>query len=111
MKKMTLFISAILLIFSFFASNAFASNALIGYWSNDKIKLNLKADKQYTYIVKILGINKVFEGNWSSTNEKMLTLNYTLLGKHKKTAAYSFASNGDLILTQDGKTSQLKKKK
>jgi hypothetical protein len=110
MKKYTLLISALLLSFSFFASSAFASNSLIGYWSNDKIRLNLKAGNQYTYIVKILGVNKVFKGDWS-TKGKTLTLNYTLFGKHKKTATYSFAANGDLVLTQDGKTSQLKKKK
>jgi len=110
MKKLTYFISAILFSCTVFASSAFASNALIGYWSNDKIKLNLKTDNQYTYIVKILGVNKVFKGEWS-IKDKTLTLNYTLIGSRKKTAGYSFASNGDLILEQDGKTSQLKKKK
>ena len=109
MKKYTLLITALLLSFSLFSSTAFAKDSLIGYWSNSKIKLNLKANKQYTYKVKIVGITKTFTGKWSA-DSKTLTLNYTLLGKHKKTASYSF-SKGNLLLTQKGKTSILKKRK
>lgn len=109
MKKYALLITALLLSFSLFSSSAFAKDPLIGYWSNNKIKLNLKASNQYTYEVKILGIKKTFTGQWSADG-KTLTLNYTLLGDHKKTADYSF-SKGDLLLTQKGKTSRLKKRK
>ena len=100
---------ALLLSFSFFSSNAFATDPLIGHWSNSKIKLTLKANKHYTYEVKILGIKKTFNGQWSSAG-KILTFKYTLLGKHQKTASYSF-DKGDLLLTQKGKTSRLKKSK
>ena len=109
MKKITLLIMALLLSFSLFSSNAFATDPLIGHWSNNKIKLNLKANKHYTYEVKILGIKKAFNGEWSSTG-KILTLHYTLFGKHQKTASYSF-NKGELLLTQKGKTSHLKKRK
>jgi len=108
MKKYLLLISALLLVFTVFSTNAFAKDTLVGYWSSSKIKLNLKSNHKYTYAVKILGIKKTFKGKWSATSN-MLTLNYTLLGKRKKTAKYSF-SRGDLLLTQKGKTSRLKKR-
>ncbi len=109
MKKITLLIMALLLSFSFFSSNAFAADPLLGHWLNNKIKLTLKADKHYLYEVKILGVKKTFTGEWSSAGKK-LTFKYTLLGKHQKTASYSF-DKGDLLLTQKGKTSRLKKRK
>jgi hypothetical protein len=109
MKKLTLLLTTLLVSFTLFSSTAFAQNPLIGYWSNDKIKLHLKTNNQYIYSVKILGITKNFTGNWSAKDNK-LTLNYTLLGKHKKTATYSF-SKGKLLLTQKGKTSHLTKRK
>ncbi len=109
MKKYTLLITALLLSFSIFSTIAFAKDSLIGYWSNDKVKLNLKADKSYVYKVKIMGITKTFTGKWFADG-KTLTLNYTLLGEHKKTANYSF-KKGNLLLTQEGKTSILKRKK
>jgi len=107
MKK-HLLISALLLALSFFSTNSFATDTLVGNWANNKIKLNLRANHKYTYVVKILGINKTFLGDWSATSDK-LTLRYTLLGERKKTAKYSF-SRGDLLLTQKGKTVRLKKK-
>lgn len=109
MKKTALLITMALLSFSLFSTQAFANNALAGNWSNDKIQLNLKADKSYTYSVKILGIKKDFTGQWS-TKENTLTLNYKLLGDHKKTATFSF-EKGNLLLNQNGKTSILKKGK
>ena len=109
MKKYTLLITALLLSFSLFSSNAFAKDPLIGYWSNSKIKLHLKTGSQYTYEVKLLGVKKTFTGQWSADG-KTLTLNYTFVGKHTKKAIYSF-HNGDLLLVQKGKKSRLKKKK
>ncbi|MCK5813158.1 MAG: hypothetical protein KAH03_02825 [Cocleimonas sp.] len=110
MKKYALFITTLFLSFSLFSSTAFAQDPLIGYWSNSKIKLHLKTGSQYTYEVKILGVTKNFIGKWSADGKtKTLTLNYTLLGSHVKTATYSF-NNGDLLLLQKGKTSRLKKK-
>ena len=108
MKKITLLITAILLSFSLLSTSAFAKNPLVGNWSNGKIKLNIKANHKYTYTVKILGVKKTFVGRWS-TKGKTLTLNYTLLGKRKKTATYSF-NKGNLLLKQNGKTSRLKKR-
>jgi len=108
MKKHLLSILFLLLALPFLSTNSFATDSLIGHWANKKIKLNLRANHKYTYVVKILGINKTFKGRWSATSNK-LTLKYTLLGEHKKTAKYSF-SRGDLLLTQGGKTSRLKKK-
>ncbi|MCK5918454.1 MAG: hypothetical protein KAG34_08510 [Cocleimonas sp.] len=108
MKKITLLITALFLSISLASTNAFAKDSLVGYWSSDKIKLNLKANKNYTYSVKILGITKTFIGTWT-TKDKTLTLNYDLLGKRKKTASYSF-SKGKLLLVQNGKTSYLKRR-
>jgi peroxiredoxin len=109
MKKLTLLLSTLLVSFTLLSSTAFAQDPLIGYWSNEKIKLHLKANNTYFYSVKILGITKDFNGNWSAKNKK-LTLNYKLLGDHKKTASYAF-SQGKLLLTQKGKTSELTKRK
>jgi hypothetical protein len=108
MKKFILLITTILLGFSFLSTTTFAKDSLIGHWSNSKINLNLKANHKYTYSVKILGIKKTFSGKWSVKGNN-LTLNYNLLGQHKKTATYSF-SGGDLLLQQEGKISRLKKK-
>ena len=109
MKKYALLMTALLLSFSLFSSTAFAKDSLIGYWSNSKIKLHLKTGSQYTYEVKLLGMKKTFTGQWSADG-KTLTLNYTFVGKHTKTALYSF-NKGDLLLVQKGKESRLKKRK
>lgn len=108
MKKHVLLVSFLLLALSLFSVHSFAADKLVGNWSGDKIKLNLRENQTYTYIVKIVGIKKTFKGDWLATSDK-LTLNYTLLGERKKTAKYSF-SRGDLLLTQNGKTSRLKRK-
>ena len=108
MKKHIFLISALFLALSFFSTSSFAADSLIGNWANKKIKLNLRANHKYTYVVKILGIKKTFKGDWSASNNK-LTLKYTLLGERKKTAKYSF-SRGDLLLVQGGKTSRLKRR-
>ena len=108
MKKRTFLLSSALLTLSLFSGSSFAADSLIGNWASNKIKLHLKASKNYNYSVKILGVNKNFSGKWS-TSGNVLTLNYTLLGEHKKTATYSF-DKGDLLLKQGGKTSRLKRK-
>lgn len=96
------------LVLSIFSTHSFAQDSLIGHWSNDKIKLNMEANHSYIYTVTIIGVKKTFSGDWSTKGD-ILTLKYTLLGDHEKTATYSF-DKGDLILTQKGKTSRLKKK-
>ncbi|HFC93356.1 MAG TPA: hypothetical protein ENJ51_11160 [Leucothrix mucor] len=108
MKKITLLITVLLLSLSLFSMPAFAENPLVGSWSNEKIKLTIKANHKYTYTVKILGVKKTFIGKWS-TKGKTLTFNYTLLGKRTKAATYSF-SKGNLLLKQNGKTSHLKRR-
>ncbi len=100
--------SLLVLFLSFFSVGSFAADSLVGHWVNNKIDLNLKVNKRYIYKVKILGVRKTFRGNWSATT-KVITLKYKLLGNRKKTATYSF-SRGDLLLTQKGKTSRLKRK-
>ncbi len=118
MKKNTLIIALLAFsLLSLFSTRVYAKDSLIGNWASSKIQLHLKPNHRYIYSVKILGIKKKFKGSWSTKTisrkngkkANLLILNYTLLGKHSKTAEYSF-SKGRLKLKQNGKVQYLTKK-
>ena len=105
MKNSTRLASVLLLSLTLLSANSYAKDSLIGSWTSPKVKLTLRADKTYTYTVKILGKKNVFKHKWSTEGNK-LTLKYKLLGERVKTAKYSF-DKGVLVLKQGKKVTRL----
>lgn len=89
----------LVLSLSLFSHNAFASDKnLVGNWKGKKISLNLRANKTYSYKMKVLK----FKGRYS-IKKNVLTLHYKLAGFNKKRTATFKLKGNKLILTQKGK--------
>lgn len=71
---------------------------LIGLWKGEGISLQLKANHQYRYKMKLLNIT----GKWS-TNKTAITLNYSILGIKNKKESQFVRTGNQLVLTRKGK--------
>lgn len=94
-----LFPLLLILSLTFFSHNVSAADkGLVGNWKGKKISLNLRANKTYSYKMKVLK----FKGKYT-VKKNVITLNYSIAGiKKKRTAVFKLKGN-KLILTQKGK--------